>query len=535
MDSLFSNTINFAQQTSPDSVTTDVVIVGSGAGGGIAAEILSRSGLKVLIVEEGPLRTAESFKMREKEAYADLYQEVASRQTVDKSIQILQGRCVGGSTTVNWTSSFRAPEKTLNHWQQEFGLKGLSRQELDPYFAWAEQRLNIAPWQVEPNLNNQKLAEGLTKLGWSHETIRRNVNGCANLGYCGTGCPINAKQSMLVSCIPEALQNNAQLFSRARVEELIVKNNQVTGVWLTSMDSNGQVKQKRVTKVNAGHVILSAGAIGSPAILLRSKLAQDHPMLGKRTFLHPVSACIGRMPEKINAYQGAPQSIYSDEFLWRDGVTGELGYKLESAPLHPTISAIMLRRHGETHFGYMKDFAYFHASLALIRDGFNEHSVGGDVSLDNYDFPKLDYQISDMTWRALKDAMLKLAEIQFAAGAKGVMPIHMDGDFYPSWQKAKQAIESLPMIKNRAQVLSAHVMGGCHFGGDESSSVCDNRGRVKGFENLSVMDGSLFPTSLGVNPQLSIYGIVAKLATQLGQELGAKPPAELAQLADMIS
>ena len=535
MTTLYLNTTNFARETPPASITADVVIVGSGAGGGITAEILSRSGLNVLIIEEGPLRTSEHFKMREKDAYPDLYQEVASRQTVDKSIQILQGRCVGGSTTVNWTSSFRTPAETLNHWQDEFGLKGFSREQLDPWFAWAEQRLNIAPWQVPPNLNNQKLADGLNKLGWSSQIIRRNVNGCANLGYCGTGCPIDAKQSMLVSCIPEALNNGARLFSRARVEELIYNKGQVTGVWLTSMDSKGQVKQKRATKVTAKHFVLSAGAIGTPALLLRSKLAHQDSMIGKRTFLHPVSACIGRMSEKINAYQGAPQSVYSDEFLWRDGVNGELGYKLESPPLHPAISSIMLRHHGAKHFDFMQDFAYFHASLALIRDGFNDQSVGGEVSLDQYDFPQLDYKISQMTWRALKDSMLRLAEIQFAAGAKGVLPIHMDAEFYPSWQKAKSAIEALPMLETRWQVLSAHVMGGCHFGGDNSASVCDNRGRVKGINNLSVMDGSLFPTSLGVNPQLSIYGIVAKLATQLGSELGATPPPELAQLDLMIS
>ncbi|TQV75610.1 GMC family oxidoreductase [Aliikangiella marina] len=531
----YPNTTNFSEQTPPQSITVDLVVVGSGAGGGVAAEILSRSGLKVLIVEEGPLRTSADFKMREKEAYADLYQEVASRQTLDKSIQILQGRCVGGSTTVNWTSSFRTPSQTLDYWQSEFNLKGFNREALDPWFAWAEQRLNIAPWEVPPNANNQKLADGLDALGWSHQIIRRNVNGCANLGYCGTGCPINAKQSMLVSCIPEALKNGAQLFSRARVESLIVNGAKIDGLWLSSMDKNGQVKQKRVTKVVAKHIVLSAGAIGSPAILLRSSQIDRRSSLGKRTFLHPVSACIGRMPDKVNAYQGAPQSVYSDEFLWRDGVAGELGYKLEAPPLHPTISAIMLRQHGDKHFELMKDFAHFHASLALIRDGFNSESVGGEVSLDSYGYPQLDYQISDMTWRALKDSLLKLTEIQFAAGAKGVLPIHMDASFYGSWRQAEKAIKALPTVTSRFQVMSAHVMGGCHFGGENSNSVCDSSGRVNGLENLSVMDGSLFPTSLGVNPQLSIYGIVAKLATQLGKELGANPPEDLVRIADMIS
>jgi len=143
--------------------------------------------------------------MREREAYPQLYQESAARQTADKSITILQGRCVGGGTTVNWTSSFRTPARTLNHWRDAHGLKRTAAADLEPWFARMEERLGIAPWAVAPNENNDVLRRGCAKLGYSHGVIARNVKGCANLGYCGMGCPTNAKQSMLVTTIPAAL------------------------------------------------------------------------------------------------------------------------------------------------------------------------------------------------------------------------------------------------------------------------------------------------------------------------------------------
>src|SRR5205085_85607 len=137
--------------------SAEVVIVGTGAGGGTAAEILSDAGLNVVLIEEGPLATSSDFHMLEAEAYAQLYQESAARKTSDRAINILQGRCVGGGTTVNWTSSFRTPEPTLAHWAREFGIRGLSTAELAPWFARMEQRLGIAPWLVPANDNNKAL------------------------------------------------------------------------------------------------------------------------------------------------------------------------------------------------------------------------------------------------------------------------------------------------------------------------------------------------------------------------------------------
>ena len=174
----------------------DVVIIGTGAGGGTSAEILAASGLRVLMLEEGPLKTTNDFDMQEISAYRDLYQENAGRMSKDGAISILQGRCVGGTTVINWTSSFRTPEQTLNYWREHFGVKSASPAEMAPWFETMEQRLNITDWVIPPNENNAVLSRGSEKLGYHWKVIPRNVAGCWNTGYCGTGCPTNAKQSM---------------------------------------------------------------------------------------------------------------------------------------------------------------------------------------------------------------------------------------------------------------------------------------------------------------------------------------------------
>ena len=191
------------------ALEADVAIVGTGAGGATAAEILSAAGLSVVMIEEGPLATSSDFHMLEREAYPQLYQESAARKTRDKAINILQGRCVGGGTTVNWTSSFRTPPTSLTHWSRMFGIAGFTEADLAPWFERVERHLNITPWEVAPNENNDVLRRGAEALGIPVATIRRNVKGCWNIGYCGVGCPTNAKQSMLVTAIPAALSNGA--------------------------------------------------------------------------------------------------------------------------------------------------------------------------------------------------------------------------------------------------------------------------------------------------------------------------------------
>jgi choline dehydrogenase-like flavoprotein len=508
----------------------DVVIVGTGAGGGIAAEILAASGLAVILVEEGPLSTARDFRMRETEAYSTLYQESAARKTKDKSIGILQGRCVGGGTTVNWTSSFRTPETTLAYWHRTYGLEGFAAGDLAPWFARVEARLGIAPWDVPPNANNEALARGAEKMGIKAVAIRRNVKECWNLGYCGLGCPTNAKQSMLITTVPAALERGATLVTRARALEFVHHGGRVTALSCAAMDARGVHATARRLSIRARAFVAAGGAIGTPALLLRSRVPDPHSIVGKRTFLHPTIVSAAVMPEQIDPFAGAPQTIYSDHFLDVAPMDGPIGYKLEAAPAHPLLMATTLPGFGYGHARAMRELPHLHVVLALLRDGFHPESPGGTVTLDASGAPVLDYPLNSFLWDGVRRAFLTMAEIQFAAGAKTVTPVHGDGAAFASFGAARSAIDGFALAPVATPVMSAHVMGGCPLGPDPARAAVDTSGRYHHLANLHVLDGSLFPTSIGANPQLSIYGIVARLATSLAAALSARSKPEAASV-----
>lgn len=514
-----ANHLDASQFTQHQQFDTDIVIIGSGAGGGIAAEQLAQAGFKVLLLEEGAYYTRDDFVMEERWAYPNLYQEGAARKTRDQAIGILQGRTVGGSTTVNWTTSIRTPQPTLNYWQSEFGLNFTGDNDLTAYFAKAEQRLNIHQWPIPPNANNAKLQQGCEKLGWQYTVISRNVNGCANLGYCGMGCPINAKQSMLVSTIPSALAQGATLISRISVRNLNWQGDSVTGLEAVPVDQFFQPRSDIKISIRAKHYIVAAGAIGSPALLLRSKVPNPSGRLGKHTYLHPTVISGAVFDEAIYGHSGAPQSIYSDQFVWPDN-SEQAGFKLEVPPLHPVLMATKLIGHGEAHAALMQQFNQLQVTIALLRDGFHPQSQGGTVQLDDARQPVLDYPISDYLWQGMRQALLAMAELQFAAGAKRVLPIHHDAQLYRSWAEAKAAIHSLPMQKLKQTVVSAHVMGGCNMSKDPIRGVVNENGRHHQLQNLSVFDGSILPTSLGANPQLTIYALVWRNCELLKNHLG---------------
>lgn len=511
----------------PEKITCDVAIVGSGAGAGITAELLTKAGLKVVMVEEGPLKSSSDFKQLESEAYPTLYQESAARKTQDKAINILQGRCVGGSTTVNWTSSFRTPTPTLEYWQQHYGLRDYTSDALAPYFLQAEQRLSISHWLLPPNENNDLLRRGAAQLGIPALAIARNVKGCWNLGSCGLGCPTNAKQSMLVTTIPAALDAGATLLVQTRAErfELVsgATGAQVRALHCMPVALNGAVSASaRPIQVVARHYVLAAGAINSPALLLRSQAPDPHGLLGQRTFLHPTVASAAVMAQKVEGWAGAPQTLYSDHFLETDAIDGPIGYKLEAPPLHPVIFSTTVSGYGQSQAKLLKEFAHTHVLLALMRDGFHGEAAGGRVSLRGDGSPVLDYPLTAFVLQGARRALLSMAEIQFAAGARQVLPVHEQAQPYTSWAQAKAAIAALDMQPLLTKVVSAHVMGGCGMAGSAARGVTQPDGLHWQIGNLSVHDGSLFPTSIGANPQLSVYGVVNRLAQGLVQRLAGR-------------
>ena len=505
-----------ASQLGQDAVLeADVCIIGTGAGGGIAADVLSDTGLKVVMIEEGMLRSSTDFRMLESEAYPTLYQESASRKTADKAINILQGRTVGGSTTVNWTTSFRTPPDTLKFWRERFGLTELTDEHMAGWFKLAEKLTKITDWAVPPNENNAVLERGGNKLGIKVERIRRNVKGCYNLGYCGMGCPTNAKQSMLVTTIPAALSRGAVLVSRARAEKLMFTQGRVSSVDCVAMQGTGYELGNVRVRVTAKHFIVAGGAINSPALLMRSKTPDPYGRLGRRTFLHPSLVSGADMGNKVEGWQGAPQTTYSDHYLRTQAIDGPMGFKLEVPPVHPVLYAITVNGMSEHHRARIANMPNTQVTIALCRDGFHADSEGGAVKLLGDGSPQLDYKMNEYFFDAAKRALLAMAEIQFAAGAKEVFPLDERVSGYRTWAEAKAGLAALALKPLSTRVVSAHVMGGCTMAKDEKEGVVNVYGRHHQVENLSVMDGSVFPTSIGANPQLSVYGLAWRNAARL--------------------
>lgn len=512
---------NAAQLQQDLTLEADIAIVGSGAGGATSAEILSAAGFKVLLIEEGGLFTSSDFKLQEDEAYPALYQEGLGRMSKDGAITILQGRAVGGTTLVNWTSCFRTPEPTLAHWASEHGVRGHSSDELAPWFARMEERLGISPWAMPPNANNDVLRRGCEQLGLHWQVIPRNVRSCWNLGYCGLGCPTNAKQSMLVTSIPALLDNGGELVYLARAERLQLDGERVTGLECVAMDERSVAPTGRRIQVRARHYILAGGSINTPGLLLRSEAPDPHGILGKRTFLHLTTFSWAQFDQPINPFYGAPQSIYSDHFQWQNGATGPMGYKLEVPPMQPGFSATVLGGTGVANSELMQQLPNSNMMIALLRDGFHPDSSQGEVQLRNDGSPVLDYRLTDYTWEAVRRTYQSMADIQFAAGARTVTPVHNDARPAKSLAEAREMIDALDLRRFKARLGSAHVMGGCAMGEDATRAVTDSLGRHHQLENLSIHDGSLFPTSIGANPQLSIYGITARLSSLLAERLAA--------------
>ena len=503
----------------PATLECDVAIVGTGAGAGITAELLTKAGLSVVMIEEGPLKSSSDFRQLESDAYPLLYQESGARKTADKAIQILQGRCVGGSTTVNWTSSFRTPTVTLAHWRERFGLAGFSDESLSPWFMAAEQRLNIGPWLTLPNENNDILRRGALKMGITAPAILRNVRGCWNLGSCGMGCPTNAKQSMLVTTVPAALDRDATLLVQTRALKLELQGNRATGVVCAGVAQDGEPSTAARTRVLAKHVVVAGGAINSPALLMRSHAPDPHRRLGSRTFLHPTVISAARFAQEVKGWEGAPQTIYSDHFMDVQAIDGPIGYKLEAPPLYPLIFATTMGGFGPEMGEKLKALPNSHALIALLRDGFHERSVGGQVKLRNDGSPMLDYPITDFVMDGARRAFWSMAELQFAAGAQTVMVGHEQAPTVTSWPQARDMINRLALKPLLTKFVSAHVMGGCGMAADEARGTVRPDGTHWQLENVSVHDGSIFPTSIGANPQLSVYGITTMLATGLAKRL----------------
>jgi choline dehydrogenase-like flavoprotein len=496
------------------ALTPDFCVIGSGAGGSITAAVLAQAGASVVVLEEGGHHTRREFNMQESWAYPTLYQEHANRATEDLSIMILQGRSVGGGTTVNWTECFRTPETTLRRWASHHRVEGLDPAALAPHFTAIEERLNIKEGtRDDVNRNNQKLWDGAAKLGWNPELIRRSVKGCARLGYCGMGCPLDAKQSALVTYVPDAIAAGAQLVANCRVSRLEAAGGRVLAVHGEILDEGRDRPAGPAVVVRPRRgVVLAAGALNTPALLLRSRVGLESGLVGQRTFLHPTVPMVALFEEPVEAFYGAPASVSCHHFADRGE---QVGYFLETPPVHPMLAGITFPGYGDQHRRFLERLAHAQATIALIIDGHHD-DPGGHIRVDGSGRTRISYPLHPGVREAAAHAIKSMARLLLAAGAQEVVTMHEDPLVFKGGSDLSP-LDRAPFTPLGHTLFSAHQMGGCPMGEDPKKAVVNSRGRHHQVKNLWITDGSVFPTSLGVNPQLTIYGCARLFAQEIAR------------------
>ncbi|MDP6946254.1 MAG: GMC family oxidoreductase, partial [Myxococcota bacterium] len=444
-------------------------IIGSGAGGAVLAAGLSERGLDVIMLEAGGHYTRDDFApLDEHWAFKSLYQDCGGRATVDQAITVLQGRSVGGGTTVNWTTCFRTPDRILRHWADVHGVEGQTTASLRPHFEAIEARLNIKPWPMDiANENNRKLLEGCKALGWEVSELRRNVDSCANSGYCGLGCPVDAKQAMGVTFIPDAIAHGMRLYCDVRAERLVTEGDKIVAVEARALNRETHKPTGATLEVRARLTVVSGGAINSPALLMRSGLGGEGPV-GQRTFLHPVVTMAARYPDTVEGFFGAPQSVGSHQFI--DRGEGKVGFFLEVPPLQPVLASGGIGVMGNKQLDFMRHLPYLGVLLSINVDGLVAGDEGGTVSLGEQGHIRLDYPITPPMVEAFRAGHEIMARIALAAGAEEVHSTHLPMVSVRSESELSRLREA-PYGSLEHGIFSAHQMGGCAMGPDPATSV----------------------------------------------------------------
>ncbi len=495
------------------TLEADVVVIGSGAGGGVAAGELARAGKSVIVLEKGGYNYEGNFTWQEAQATPELFLKRGTLTTKDLGVIMLAGSTLGGGTVVNWTTSFRTPEDVLAEWDQRSVLKGyFTGSELQDSFAAVEKRISVNTENSGHNTQNRLLLDGSAALGYHAGVLRRNAIGCEQrCGFCGFGCRYGCKQSTLKTYIQDAYDHSARIIVRCSADKVLIENGQAVGVKASVTDA--ETGKTHSVTVHAKAVIVAAGSIHSPAVLLRSGL--ENPNIGRHLHLHPVSTIIGIYPDKVYPWQGVMQSAYSDQFAHLDG---SYGYKLEVPPTHPGLIGLSAPWYSAREYRQLLSQAPYIATIIVLTRDKGE----GTVTVDRDGEPVIDYVVSVYDRKHLLHGLRQAARIHFAAGAKAVNSLHTrrtrldrqaDGSINEQQlREFDRQLERHGLGVNRVMMFTAHQMGTCRMGADSKTSVTDEHAEVHGVKGLFVCDGSLFPAASGVNPMLSIMGLAHRAA-----------------------
>jgi len=491
-------------------LSCDVCVVGSGAGGATAAAVLAAAGADVLVLEAGGYFDDADFDGAELSAFQRFYAEAGNAATADHSVNLLAGECLGGTTVINYSTSFRTPDDVRTEWAGA-GVPWFASDEYTRSLDAVCSRLSVNLDHNCVSAREQIMQRGLQSLGWHCAAMPRNVIRCdqgRNCGYCGYGCAIGAKQSCAKTWLPDAQAAGARLLVETRAERVRIEAGAATGVEARSRSGHH-------VAVRCKAVIAACGSIHTPALLLRSGLRNRH--IGRHLHLHPVSNVSAIFDEEIRPWEGTMQAIYSDEFRH---MTGNYGVKYETTALQPAIEVAVLPWRDPTQYrSLLEQISRTVGIGVLLRD-----RDGGRVTIDGQGNPVSHYALSSFDRTHLRRGFIGAARILEAAGARLIFSAHAQWCGYEPGARGSldgfvQAMDTAGWDAARLALFSFHIMGSTRMGGSAKTSATNPDGQTWEVPNLYVMDSSTFPSASGVNPMISIEAIAHRNASALAARL----------------
>ncbi|TDN36170.1 FAD-dependent oxidoreductase [Hymenobacter sp. UV11] len=489
--------------------TCDVLVIGSGAGGGVVAGELAQAGHDMLVLEAGPYLHGADFTQREADMMGRLYDARGALSTRDGSIGILAGACLGGGTTVNWAGAFRTPDYVLEEWAREHDAPQFISPEFTKSLDAVALTLGVNTAYPRHNGQNQALRDGSARLGQETHLIPRNERGLTDsdlhfqgLGYSSLGDAHGIKQGTLNTYLRTAAAHGARLLPDTRVERITIVGGRATGAEAVHTTAEG--RQVRIL-VRTERVVVAGGAIQTPTLLLRSGLR--HPHLGRHLHLHPTVPVAAHYPWPMHSWHGPSMSVVNDTFTRLGGTN--FGAKLETPPTHPGLMAMVLPwRSGAQHRELLQAADHLGSFIVLTRD-----RDGGRVRVDKQGAPLIDYQLSKFDKQSLLTGIRAAVDIHVAAGAHtvylphGTLPVLRAHEGVVQNPELLAALPRLPWQPNRYGLYSAHQMSTCRLGGQARTHPLRPSGETVEVQGLYVADGSAFPACSGVNPMLTIMAL----------------------------
>ena len=488
-----------------DGEECDVVIVGSGAGGAVAAATLAEAGLDVIVLEAGERYDRDSYPNDPLDAIASLYRDGGLTIAEGRPpIPVPVARVLGGTTVINSGTCFRAPEPVLEDWRGRYGVSWSGQLGAD--YAEAEEFLRVTSLDPERmGRNGQLTMEGARRLGARGGPISRNAGSCVQCSSCPFGCEIDAKRGMNVSYLPRAVAAGARVRVAAPARRVLVEDGRALGVRCTIGAAAGGNGDRRAYTVRARRAtIVAGGALGTPELLLRSGLGGRQ--VGRNLHIHPACWVGARYEEEVRGWEGVMQSYYIDEWASK-----EILLEATFTPL--AFGGAWLLGTGRQHQRAMLDFGHV-GSIGVHLSDRSSGRIGlaGDGSL------RATYRLTDDDARRLAFGIARAAEIHFAAGATAVYPnIARVGTLRPGRLAEFEATAFKP---SELRLEAFHPMGTARIAADPDEGVCAADGSVNGVAGLYVADASLFPTSVGVNPMMTVIAFAKNVARAVAQEVG---------------